>query len=58
MKELLVSESDEKVALQSQNIGEWAMILVYTAPSGVTNLWTKESLIALRDYEVEIKAMD
>lgn len=58
MRELRVSSTDEKVALQSQNIGEWAIILVYTAPADATNLWTKESLTALRDYEAKIKAMD
>lgn len=58
LTELSLTSTNDKVALQSQAVGNWAIILIYKATSGNSNLWSKESLIAMREFETEIKAMD
>ena len=61
-KELLVSGDDEQSPLQSQAVSDWTVMVVYDAPPDADNengnLWTKESLISIREFENEMKALD
>ena len=41
--------------LQSQVNPDWTVLLVYSPPDeSVTNMWTKEGLIAIREFEKDI----
>ena len=52
--------SDREIPLQSYKVPEWTIMAVYSLPEGSTQetLWTKETLIAIRDMEKEVKALD
>lgn len=54
-EELLIADTDEQSQLQSQRDSDWTVTLVYDAPSDdVANVWTKEALISVREFEKDV----
>ena len=58
METLAVPADGSNAPLQSTPVVKWGMILVYDPDGSTTNLWTKETLIAIRDFESDIKAKE
>ena len=56
-EELLNDFTGDQVPLQSQLIVDWTALLIYSSPDEeeVTDLWTKEALISIREFEKLVK---
>ena len=57
-EELIIKDDSEVTELQSQLENEWTVMFVYDLPSddkSITNLWTQESLISIREFEKDVK---
>lgn len=58
-RELLSQDSEIQAPLQSQTNPDWTVLLVYNPLDGVSaanNVWNKDSLIAIREFENETRA--
>lgn len=52
-------EAGIEVPLQSQIDPDWTVLLVYSSPADPdANIWTKEVLIAIRDFEASVQDSD
>ena len=59
-RELLLQTNEEGLApLQSQANPDWTVLLVYSSPDDTQiNLWTKDVLIGIREFEKDIQVRD
>lgn len=48
--------------MQSQRVTDWTIMLVYSQPEdsddSVTNMWTKKSLISIREFEKDVRLVN
>lgn len=56
-EELAVPADGSNAVLQQTPVVDWTTLLIYDPEGSTTNLWTKEALISIREFESDVKQM-